>query len=180
MGWHIKVVWHHRWISRTKGQQSGKCFYLMTSSCNAESVFMPWRFLTSNIPYFWWEREQYKTRRGRSNIDTIASKRVTGEFAARRASNADKMFPFDAVIMRLKPKYDSSGKKYIYIYLYNYHITIVLRLLRPKAYVDSLCRVAFRCGHRPNELILHFQDNFTNTGTNIWLVDRRIYENCLN
>ena len=61
----LAFVWgihRDRWIPRTKGQLRGKCFHLMTSSCDARDVFVAaiMQMLVNNIsPFmcfknFWW------------------------------------------------------------------------------------------------------------------------------
>ena len=67
----LAFVWGNhrdRWIPRTKGQLRGKCFHLMTSSCDSQSwdisiasvnnvqvftVHPCWRHIMGIFPYYW-------------------------------------------------------------------------------------------------------------------------------
>ena len=38
----VRGIHRYRWIPRTKGQQRGKCFHLMASSCTMLNALTPW------------------------------------------------------------------------------------------------------------------------------------------
>ena len=44
----VRGIHRDRWISRTKGQQRGKCFHLMTSSWEAGALVLEWQ---ANSPH---------------------------------------------------------------------------------------------------------------------------------
>ena len=46
----VRGIHRDRWISRTKGQQRGKCFHLMTSSWEAGALVLEWQAINSHSP----------------------------------------------------------------------------------------------------------------------------------